>query len=194
MIQIDQTKRQILSNSCLFCQDEFFQPPTNSLPKVGCCSYSPTFRLLEIANMALKDPLFLKEDVLSHPKAEVFPFSVKVHANIHSEFHKTNHSKLTKIEREDLQLSYSVCQYFEIGCTLDPSFKNNVCRTFICLTIEDSLNEDQKKELQYWTKTFQDEDRTFQLKHEANLKKLGLDLINNPTEVIDYFQSISLDL
>jgi hypothetical protein len=191
MIYIDKEKQQILSNSCLNCQDDSFQRANSSLPVIGCCSYSPTFHLLEIANMSVKDPEFLKEFVLKHAKAEIFPYSVKVHASIHSDYKNVDLKLLTKLEEEDLRLSYSTCQYFHQGCTLDSTFKNIVCRTFICLTIEDALNKQEKNELNYWTKTFHKRERDFQKLHEGELKKRGIDLVNNPLEVINYFQALN---
>ncbi|WP_227938138.1 hypothetical protein [Alkalihalobacillus deserti] len=192
MIFIDIEKRQILSNSCLNCQDDFFQPPNRQFPKVGCCSYSPTFYLLEIAKMCAEDQSFFIDSVLMHPKAETFPYSIKVHAEVHPAYQQVRKVNLSKLEEDDLKLSYSTCQFFNKGCSLDPSFKNVVCRTFICMTIENSLEQEQKDSLQKWTKTFSKEELDFQLKHESELKKRGIDLIKNPQKVVQYFQGLNV--
>lgn len=191
MIFIDQEKKQILSNNCLNCQDPFFQPPNRQFAKVGCCSYSPSFYLLEIAKMCLDNPSFFINSILTHPNAERFAYSIKVHANVHPAYEKTSRGHLSKLERDDLKLSYSTCQYFHNGCSLNPSYKNAVCRTFICMSVEDSLDEEQKELLQKWTKTFSKEEMDFQIKHEAELNKRGIDLIEDPVQVIQYFRKLN---
>ncbi|MFC0560673.1 hypothetical protein ACFFH4_16945 [Halalkalibacter alkalisediminis] len=128
--------------------------------------------------------------ILKHPKAETFAYSIKVHANVHPTYQQTSQEHLSKLEKDDLKLSYSTCQYFDNGCSLDPSYKNAVCRTFICMTIENSLDEKHKKLLHKWTKTFSKEEMDFQVKHETKLKQRGINLIETPAKVIKYFQEL----
>ncbi|MFC0472814.1 hypothetical protein ACFFHM_20585 [Halalkalibacter kiskunsagensis] len=195
MIEFDNTNKQILSQACLTCKDEYFQPPINNMPKVGCCSYSPTFYLYEIAQMCRRDEQFFFQNILAHPTAEISPFSIKIHANTHPAYSQAvanNKQTLSKIEEDDLRLSYSTCQFFkkEEGCTLHPSFKNSVCRSFICLSIENSLTEKKKQTLLKWTKLIKNEEMTFQRVHEHELKQKDLTLLSNPIEVVHYFQQL----
>ncbi|ARK30736.1 hypothetical protein [Halalkalibacter krulwichiae] len=92
------------------------------------------------------------------------------------------------MENEDLKLSYSTCQFFYNGCTLKPSFKSAVCRTFICMTIEESLSETKQDELQYWNRVFQKEEKDFQAFHVKELQKRNINLLDNPHKLIKYFQ------
>jgi hypothetical protein len=193
MIKFDNTNKQILSSACLTCEDEFFQPPIHDIPKVGCCSYSPTFYLYEIALMCRKDEQFFLDKILTNPHAEISPFSIKIHANVHPAYAFVSKKQArTKLEEDDIRLSYSICQFFkkEEGCTLHPSYKNSVCRSFICLTIENSLTEHMKHSLQKWTRIIKNEEMTFQREQELELKKRKINLKLNPTEVIHYFQGL----
>ncbi|MCL7747436.1 hypothetical protein [Halalkalibacter alkaliphilus] len=193
MIQFDNINKQILSSACLQCEDEFFQPPSNNIPKVGCCSYSPTFYLLEIAKMINKDEAFFQNCILQHPKAHISPFHITVQAQVHPDYtHIANKESLSKLAADDLRHSYSVCQFFkyEKGCSLDPSFKNSVCRSFICLSIEAHLNKKEKESLQSWTHLIKHEESLFQRTHEESLKKLGVNLQSNPSAVVHYFKTL----
>ena len=70
---------------------------------------------------------------------------------------------LTQLEKDDLRHSYSICQFSEEnkGCSLDPSFKNSVCRSFICTSIEESLHDD-KQVVQHLIKEIRTEEHDFQ--------------------------------
>ncbi|MDT8860620.1 hypothetical protein N0O92_10275 [Alkalihalobacillus sp. MEB130] len=193
MIQYDKINNQILSSSCLTCKDECFQPPNKEVPKVGCCSYSPTFYLLEISNMIHKDETFFLEAILSNPKSQISPFHITVPANIHPSYSKTDSDlDLSPLEEDDLRHSHSICQFFKNnqGCTLHPSFKNSVCRSFVCLSIEDHLNEREKQPLQAFTHYIKKEESNFQRIHEQQLRNLNADLQTSPVAVINYFKSL----
>lgn len=126
MIHFDKTNRQILTSACLQCNDDCFQPPSKEVPKVGCCSYSPTFYLLEIKNMVQTNEVFFQEYFLNHPAALIEPYSIKIPAIIHPMYNsRPIQQGLTKLEQDDLRQSYSICQFFKTnhGCTLDPSYK-----------------------------------------------------------------------
>ncbi|MBP3952961.1 hypothetical protein [Bacillus suaedae] len=192
MITLDQKNNQILSSLCRNCKDPYFQPPTH-LKKVGCCSYSPTFQLLELSKMCTLDQAQFNL-IYNHPDAIIHPYSITVKAAIDPSHDEVKHSSsLTQLERDDLELSYSVCQFFEDrkGCSLQPSFKNAVCRSFICSTIEDSLPNRDKASVQSWTKNIHTQSKEFQHTHEQALLHLGIDLISSPKKVIHYFQALA---
>ncbi|WP_062047097.1 hypothetical protein [Bacillus sp. JCM 19034] len=191
MIQIDQQNNQILSKACLNCQDPHFQPPNPYITKVGCCSYSPTFQLLEISKMCQDD---IKQfwEIYQHPATIIRPYTILLQANIDESFQNISCDDFTSLEEEDLKINHSICQLFEIGkgCSLQPKFKNAVCRSFICSTIEEQLTEEEQLTMTSAIKAMHHETREFQKQHSHLLKERSIDLLHNPNEVIQYFQSI----
>ncbi len=190
MITIDRSNKQILSSLCFNCQDDAFQPPTRSFPKVGCCSYSPTFYLLEISNMCKKTEAIDVYSILHHPAAQLEEYKVTIKAKVHPSFNQLSLGPLTSLEKDDLRHSYSICHFFieNKGCSLDPAFKNAVCRSFICTKIEESLQYD-KDAVQQMTNQIRKEEVAFQQHHENILKQKGINLLTSPTEVIQYFET-----
>ncbi|WP_088105313.1 hypothetical protein [Halalkalibacter urbisdiaboli] len=191
MIIFDKTYNQLLTNACLTCQDEHFQPPIPELPVIGCCSYSPVFTLFEIHNMVKINEDFFYS-LYSHQAATIHPFTIFVEAEVHATFHLLDLSPYSKLERDDLKTSYSICQFFknDQGCSLHPSFKNAVCRSFICTTVEDALSDNQKQQLAEWTNAIQKEVQYFLHVHKHELEKRSINLINEPDEVVAYLKSI----
>lgn len=191
MITIDRANRQITSILCFNCKDECFQPPTENIPKVGCCSYSPTLYLLQIANMCKRSDIIDVHSIIGHPAAVLKKYSVRIQAEVHSSFKLRSQESLTQLEIDDLRQSYAICQFFKEnkGCSLDPSFKNAVCRSFICSSIEESSHYD-KQAVQQMTRQFRMEEYEFQEYHESILEQKGINLRTAPNEVIQYFQTI----
>ncbi|TWI59215.1 hypothetical protein [Halalkalibacter nanhaiisediminis] len=191
MITIDQANMQIISTSCLNCQDVYFKPPSGEIPKVGCCSYSPTFYLLQLANMSKKEHSFDIKSILQHQAARVEDYKVTVFAHVHEAYFKVSKKFLTQMEKDDLRHSYSICQFFKEkkGCILDPSFKNSVCRSFICTNIEESLHYDQQV-VQAFINEIRTEEHGFQKYHEQVLKQKGINLREHSEEVIEYLKTI----
>ncbi|GAE30643.1 hypothetical protein [Halalkalibacter hemicellulosilyticus] len=191
MIEIDNTYDQIVSRACLNCQDPQFQPP-KGIEKVGCCSYSPTFQLLEISRIC-NDHIDQFWSIYHHPAAVIHPYSIFVKAKVDPSFDQLNTPFLTQLEKDDQQTSYSICHFFKKGkgCSLHPQFKNAVCRTFICTTIEEQLTTTEQKAMNEMIKRVYQETRKFQTFHSKSLKSQSLNLKNNPEAIVHYFQSIN---
>ncbi|WP_100372933.1 hypothetical protein [Bacillus sp. FJAT-45037] len=193
MVNFDKINRQLLTNACLTCQDPHFQRPTDKMPHVGCCSYSPIFSLFELHKIVMKDSSFffhLLNDENSHLNA----YDIRVNAWIHPEYTTYQDRSLSKMEKEDVKISYSICRFFEegTGCTLSPTFKNATCRSFICTTVEDSLDQSHKNQFFSWVKTIQTEAYSFHKEHREHLENRKIDLIHNPQAVFDYLKSIEV--
>ncbi|WP_209122669.1 hypothetical protein [Alkalihalobacillus sp. BA299] len=193
MIEYDQKNKQILSSACLSCSDPYFQPGHSSLPTVGCCSYSPIISLFEIHRMVKQnDTDFFINNIYNNPNRTVSEYHIIIHAHVHPRFQRQNTDQLSSIEKADLKLSYSICQFFERknGCSLLPSYKNATCRSFICSSIEQQLDDHTQKQLLNWTRSIQLETKTFNTYHEKALKSKGLTLKNNVEAVISYLQTV----
>ncbi|KHF40445.1 hypothetical protein [Halalkalibacter okhensis] len=143
--------------------------------------------------MINKDEAFFLKHILHHPKALLSPYHITVQAQVHSDYERVFWKEsLSKLEADDLRHSYSICQFFknEKGCSLHPSFKNSVCRSFICLSIEARLNEDERESLHSWTQMIKHEEMLFQRTHEQALMDLGINLLSDPSAVMDYFKTL----
>ena len=164
---------------------------------VGCCSYSPVFSLFEIYQM-MKDgnrDIFM-EMFYGQKAATIKPYEITVHAEVHSLFDKQSVDSLSSIEKEDLRLQYSVCQFFEPqkGCSLPANYKNATCRSFICLTIEDQLDDEAKVQLKEWNTNIHQEVHSFVKEHQRVLEQKGINLQNNVHAVLDYLEQQCLIL
>lgn len=192
MITFDKKDNQILTTACINCKDPYFAPAKATMIHAGCCSYSPVFSLHEI-NEILKnngrDDFF--RFIYTNAKATIMPYEVIVHAHVDPLFHKQKLDHLSTIDQDDIRLQYSVCQFFEPqkGCRLPPPYKNATCRSFICLTVEEQLDEAMKLKLKEWNTSIQKEVHAFNEKHRKTLQLKGFDLQNNVQEVVDYLQS-----
>lgn len=194
MISFDKDNKQILSNFCLSCIDPYFSTRGSNTEKTGCCSYSPVFTLYEIHQMVkADDTAFFLNDIYHNDTNTVYPYEIKIHANVHPSYFTLQVANLTKIERDDTKVRHSTCQFFQPnrGCTLKPSYKNSVCRTFICSAIEDKLDTDRKKDLDAWSRTLQMESKYFHEYHKNVLLSKGKDLLANVDEIIDYLKMLS---
>lgn len=191
MIQIDYNNNQILSKACLNCQDPHFQPPNLSMTKVGCCSYSPSFQLLEISRMC-QDHVEQFWEIYDHEAAIIHPYSILLQAKVDESYSTFSSDHFTSLEEEDFKTRHSICQLFEKGrgCSLQPKFKNAVCRSFICSTIEEQLTESEQIAMSKTVKAIQQETRDFQKLHSNRLKECSIDLLHTPDEVVSYFQSL----
>ncbi|WEG15433.1 hypothetical protein PQ478_12895 [Alkalihalophilus pseudofirmus] len=193
MINFDKKNRQLLTDACFSCSDPHFRRPIADLPQVGCCSYSPVFTLFELAKMAQSNPAFYF-NLLKDEHAMIFDYTICVHAFVHPVFFEVSkHTSLSSLEFDDLKTSYSVCRYFEDGkgCTLPPSFKNAVCRSFICTTVEESLTTSAQEELASHVKDIHVESWLFNKKHQAVLTAEGYTLKDHSQEIFTYLKSIS---
>ncbi|WP_017727597.1 hypothetical protein [Halalkalibacterium ligniniphilum] len=192
MIVLDKKNKQVLTPHCSFCPETFFSPAEDHLPRVGCCSYSPLFGLFELSKMAQHNETFLRTSILNHENAQILPYQIKVHANVDPSFYKQQSFSLTKLERDDLKLRYSVCVFLKQGegCSLPPFYKNIVCRSFICPTVESMLSETEQHHLQIMVRTITQVASQFHIKHEKKLIQKGIDLLSNPNAVISYLKEI----
>lgn len=190
MISFDTTYKQILSNACFNCCDAYFQPANPMLPKVGCCSYSPNFTLFEL-NACLKnnDEVFLREKIFANTNATIHDYEVIVHANVNEAFFTHDVSSLSKIEVDDLKLSYSICQFFKegAGCQLHPSYKNATCRSFICLAVEQVLSDIEQRSLSEAIKNIQEEAKAFNRYYTSLFQRKGWNFHNHLDKIIAYF-------
>lgn len=192
MISFDSTHKQILSPSCVNCRDPYFQPADDTLLKVGCCSYSPVFTLFELnACIAHGEESFFREKIFANKHAMIRDFEVIVYAAVNEAFYKRNLSTFSKIEIDDVRLSYSVCQFFEdgIGCQLPPSFKNATCRSFICMTVEQCLTDIEQKALYQAAKNIQNEVKTFNDCYIKVFQEQRWNFHHHLDEIIAYFQN-----
>ncbi len=192
MINFDSKNKQILTSACLKCIDPYFAPAQQNMIHAGCCSYSPVFGLFEIYQMVKdgKENYFM-ERIYQNKEATVFPFEIVIHADVNPLFHKQKVDHLTPIEKADLRLQYSVCQFFKPkkGCDLPASYKNATCRSFICLPVEENLDHRTQTQLKEWNAIIRKEVHTFVELHRNVLQLRGLNLLNNVTAVIEYLQS-----
>ncbi|WP_078553380.1 hypothetical protein [Bacillus alkalicellulosilyticus] len=188
MIQIH--NNQILTSHCLNCPDDYFAPAESDVPHVGCCSYSPVFSLFEVYQ-AVKDNHidFFINEILQHKSAVINDFEIKVQAMVDSRFSEKNLTGLSQIEMDDLQLSYSMCQYFKqnMGCSLPLTLKNSTCRSFICSSVENMLPKDQQNNLKTWVNQIKREAATFNKTQQAILQERQLMLMQDFDSIIDYF-------
>ncbi|WP_018922348.1 hypothetical protein [Salsuginibacillus kocurii] len=148
MVQYDKSNKQLLTSACIQCPDVEFTRRDKELEEIGCCSHSPTFGLGEIQHMLVWEG---KEEVerqlVYREGSELSPYSVMVNAFVAPSYHKEDTRNLNQIEKADLKLSYSTCQFFvsQQGCSLSPHYKPSVCRSFICSTVENQLESADKQ-------------------------------------------------
>ncbi|WP_078428439.1 hypothetical protein [Alkalihalobacterium alkalinitrilicum] len=193
MIEYDKTNCQILSEACFNCNDPYFKPGHSNLPSVGCCSYSPVISLFEIYKMVKqKDYRFFMNEIYNNPNCTIYDDYIIIHAEVHPSFHQKKTDHLSDIEKDDLKLSFSTCQFFQMykGCTLYPSYKNATCRSFICSTIESQLDDHTQKKMIEWTRTIQVEAQTFNSYHRRVLVKNKLSFKKNVAAVLTYLEGL----
>lgn len=193
MISFDAKYKQVLTSACLQCKDPYFAPAKSEMVHAGCCSYSPVFSLFEIYQMTKdgKQDFFL-ETIYNHKTATIMPYEVIIHAEVHPLFYEQKIDHLPQIEKDDLRLKYSVCQFFEPqkGCRLPASYKNSTCRSFICLTVEEQLNNEVQTQLKNWNTLIKQEVNDFVQHHRNELQQRRLNLQNNVQGLIVYLQSV----
>jgi hypothetical protein len=191
MIHYDQINDQILTPLCRQCPEEYFKPLTDQIPHVGCCSYSPVFTLFEVYKIIKEDQIpFFLENIYHNPKATIFPYEIEVHARVHLSFEQYDSSSFTQIEKEDLRIKFSVCQYFEQGkgCGLPPLFKTSVCRSFICSSVEERLDRDEKRKFTLYVRKIRSEASQFNLLHKKRLVEKGINFVHHLPQVLDYLK------
>ncbi len=187
---VDQQNNQILSPLCSNCPEPYFKKAHPDLPNAGCCSYSPTFSLFELWKMVQKDERFVRR-LFELPTAEVLETEVKVHAHVHEGYSdRDDLSSLSPIEQSDLIERYSVCVFLRNGkgCMLDASFKNAVCRSFICPSVEATLSNELLHEIQAAIHAIQHEAKQFHTTCKQVLQELGLSLKKDHDEVIRFLK------
>jgi hypothetical protein len=193
MISYDERHKQILSPLCRKCPDEYFSPIDQRIPHVGCCSYSPVFTLFDIHKM-LKDGqrAFFLEKIYNNESNTIRPYNIVIHANVHPLFDDYDTSTLSDIEREDIKIKFSVCQFFEAGkgCGLPPQFKTDICRSFICSTVEEQISHEKMDQLTQWIKRIKQETSQFNTKHQNILSDKGLDIKMQLHDVLDYLEHV----
>ena len=191
MITFDSQYKQVLTSACIKCKDPYFAPAFPQMIHVGCCSYSPVFSLFEIYQMIKGgNTEFFIESIYSHQCATIMPYEIIINAEINPLFNKQKIDHLSSIEKDDIRLQYSVCQFFEQqkGCALPPTYKNSTCRSFICLTVEEQLDDQTQTELKKWNTLIKQEVNAFVEQHRLALQKRGLNLQTNVQDVIDYLK------
>lgn len=190
----DPQAKQILTPLCRQCPDEQFAPADDTRPHVGCCSYSPTFTLLEIYKMIKAGQLdFFIQRIYHHPNRSLKEFEITIHAHVAPSFFKLDLAELSKEEYEEKKLGYSICQFFNPGkgCTLPPAFKTSTCRAFICLAVEKRLDKSRQQHLADWSREIQQEARHFNSTHKLVLKERGWNLREHLFQIIDYLEKLN---
>lgn len=193
MISFDPQAKQILTPFCRQCPDEQFAPVDETLPHVGCCTYSPTFTLFEIYKMIKAEQLdFFIEQIYNNPHRTLQEFEITIHAHVAAIFFKLDHSGLSKKEYEEKKLRYSVCQFFahNKGCTLPPAFKTSICRTFICFAVEQRLDKNMQQQLTAWSKQIQQEAKQFNSMHTQLLREKGWNLSEHLSQIVNYLAKL----
>jgi hypothetical protein len=191
MITFDSQHKQIMTNACLKCKDPYFAPARPEM-HVGCCSYSPVFGLYEIYQMIKTGQVeFFIETIFQHRSATIMPYEIIIHAEVSPLFSEEKIDHLSPIEKDDIRLQYSVCQFFQPqkGCTLPPTYKNSTCRSFICLTVEEQLDEETQTELKKWNTVIKQEVHAFVEQHRTALQSRGLNLQTNVQGVVEYLKN-----
>ncbi|RXI97895.1 hypothetical protein DS745_16195 [Anaerobacillus alkaliphilus] len=191
MITFDTNYKQILTNACLHCRDPYFLPANPTFIHAGCCSYSPVLGLFEIYQM-IKDGNreYFINTIYNHKAATIKPYEIIIHANVHPQFDQLSLNHLSHIEKADIRLQYSVCQFFEPqkGCGLPGNYKNTTCRSFICLSVEDQLDEQRKSQLKKWNTLIYQEVKTFVKQHRKALQSFGMNLQTDVQSVLNYLE------
>lgn len=191
MITFDSQSKQVLTSACLKCKDPYFAPARPEMVHVGCCSYSPVFGLFEIYQMIKDGNSEFFMELIYHHSATILPYEIIINAEINPLFYEQKINHLSQIEKDDIRLQYSVCQFFEQkkGCTLPPSYKNSTCRSFICLTVEEQLDDQTQIEIKKWTTLIKQEVNAFVEQHRPVLQSHGLNLQTNVQGVVDYLKT-----
>lgn len=194
MTEWDPVHKQLLSSQCKQCPDSYFAPYQDGLPHVGCCSHSPTFGLFELYKMVKSgDRLFFWEQIYQHERSTVQELTITVHAYVDPLFHRVaKKQSLLPYEWEDTKLSFSVCSFFVhgTGCGLPPAYKNKVCRAFICSSIEDGLDDQQRADFVQRAREIREEVELFEKEHEAQMKRKGWTFQKNMASILDYLEGI----
>lgn len=139
------------------------------------------------------DRAFFMEKIYQHERSEIDRFSITVRARVHPLFFETiKAKKLTPMEEEDLKLRFSVCCFFVVGkgCGLNPAYKPSVCRSFICSTIEERLDESEVLALTRRVRQIRNEARAFENVHRARLEQKNGSLKTDIESILDYLSAI----
>ncbi|QOY35380.1 hypothetical protein AWH56_022250 [Anaerobacillus isosaccharinicus] len=192
MITFDSQYKQVLTSACLKCKDPYFAPAHPVMVHVGCCSYSPVFGLFEIYQMIKAgNSEFFMESIYHHRSATIMQYEIIINAEVSPLFYEQKINHLSPIEKDDIRLQYSVCQFFkqQKGCTLPATYKNSTCRSFICLTVEEQLDDQTQAELKKWNTLIKQEVNAFVEQHRLELQRRSLNLQTNVQGVVDYLKS-----
>ncbi|HJV45058.1 MAG TPA: hypothetical protein VJ824_04940 [Bacillota bacterium] len=193
MIEWESQFKQILSDQCVNCSESYFAPYSNDLPHVGCCSYSPSFTLFEIYKMILcHSEEFFWEHIYRNPRRDLYDFKIIIRANVSNPFQQIDKTGLSIIQVDDLRLQFSICQFFVLGkgCGLNPAFKNETCRSFICHSVENQLSVEQSKDLNQWIREIQSEVKAFNTLYENFFRSKEWTFLNHMQDIVRYFREI----
>ncbi len=195
----DADNNQILSALCMHCKDPDFTPIFEDMENVGCCRYEPVFTLFEINKMVLDGEVdFFIQQIYHHPNRRVYPFEIVIGAQVDQRFNRAAEQEKykkwlnnpsTRYRAVDFKLKYAICSFFILGkwCGLPPHFKTSICRSFVCLTIEDTASEKTRQQMQTWQRNIVDEAEKFNRFHRERLQKKGLNLIDHMDDILQYF-------
>jgi hypothetical protein len=178
---------------CRQCPDEYFTPIDQRIPHVGCCSYSPVFTLFNIHKMLKEGQKeFFLDKIYYNKSNTIRAYNIVIHAEIDPLLDNYDTTTLSTMEIEDIKIKFSVCQFFVEGkgCGLPPQFKTDICRTFICTTIEDQLSVQKKAQLTKWIKDIKQETSEFNIKHQDILSTRGMNLMDRLHDVMNYLEQV----
>lgn len=133
----------------------------------GCCHYSPTFTVVDLAYFALNQRNEILEAILTLPKKQFLAFEVRADAL-------------------DDGSTYGRCPFHgSRGCKLPPLDREFICRQFICSGIKLWVEPEAKKWQLFWDKLVNYDTELYVVLGEG-LKAEGLTLKDNWQQSLDY--------
>jgi hypothetical protein len=135
---------------------------------------------------------FFLDRIYNNKSNTIRSYNIVIHAETDPLFDNYDTTTLSSIEKDDIKIKFSVCQFFveEKGCGLPPQFKTDICRSFICTTIEDQLSDENKEQLTRWVKGIKQETSEFNIKHQDILSTRGMNLMDQLHDVMDYLEQV----
>ena len=191
---------QISCNLCSSCTSLMGVSLCN-IQNRGCCYYFPKFTLLDIHRMSksLKG-LNTLELIKNNPNTITKEFA------LHSKGHFDENRYKKHLEDDviignglikDQSVFFKACPFIKpnFGCTIDPEFRSLVCNFFICHEVLDSIGD--KNLLERYLSERSSYANWCHWENEGLrhlLMENNINLINNYYKVIEYLQSIPLNI
>lgn len=199
-IDISNDTPQLSCSSCGSCTSIMGISLCN-IKNRGCCYYFPKFTLLDIQKMSkslkgLKTLDFIKNT----PQTIVKNFEIRTKGYFDEsgyESHLLSQNLIGENIIYDQSVFFKACPFVKpnFGCTIDAEFRTLVCNFFICHEIIESAEDKNLiklylSERESYSKWYDWENRGLKYLLIDN----NLNLIDNFNEVIDYLQSIPMNV